>query len=125
LKCTQKLRFGNEVKIDCSIKLDKDENSYTIEPMLLIPFVENAFKHGAGYSEQPWINIKLSVKGGTMTFEVCNNYEHTSVTGKDENSGIGISNVKSRLNLLYKGNYTLIINDNNNTFHIILTLIFI
>jgi two-component system LytT family sensor kinase len=119
----QKLRFGNDVKIDCSIKLDKEENDYTIEPMLLIPFVENAFKHGAGYSEQPWINISLFVKEGTMTFEVCNNYEHTSITGKDENSGIGISNVKSRLNLLYKGKYNLIINDKNNVFHIILTVI--
>ena len=121
----QKLRFGNDVKIECSIELDKKENSYTIEPMLLIPFVENAFKYVAGYKEQPWINIKLSVKGGTMTFEVINSYEHTTATGKDENSGIGISNVKSRLNLLYKDNYNLIINDKNNMFHIILTLTFI
>ncbi len=119
----QKLRFGNDVKIDCSIKVGEEENAYTIEPMLLIPFVENAFKLGAGYNEQPWINIKLSMVNGTMTFEVSNSYEHTSVTSKDENSGIGISNVKSRLNLLYKGKYNLVINDKNNIFHIILTLI--
>jgi LytS/YehU family sensor histidine kinase len=118
----QKLRFGNEVKIDCSIMLDKEENAYTIEPMLLIPFIENAFKHGAGNSEQSWINIKVSVINATMTFEICNSHENTLAASKDEASGIGISNVKSRLNLLYKGKYNVAINDKNNIFHVILTL---
>jgi LytS/YehU family sensor histidine kinase len=118
----QKLRFGNEVHINYSTELDNQENRYIIEPMLLIPFVENAFKHGAGYLEQSWILIRLSVKGGVMTFEVCNNYEPTSIAGKYDNSGIGILNVRSRLDLLYKNNYTLLINDENHIFHIILTL---
>lgn len=119
----QKLRFGNEVKIDCAINISEEEHAYTIEPMLLIPFVENAFKHGAGYNEQQWIYITLSIVKGTMTFEVSNGYEPTSVTGKEEDSGIGISNVKSRLQLLYKGRYSLVINDKNNIFQIILTLV--
>ena len=118
----QKLRFGNEVKIDCSIVLGNEGNAYTIEPMLLIPFIENAFKHGAVFNEQPGISIKLSVVNGTMTFEVSNSYEHTSLDSKDEASGIGISNVKSRLNLLYKGKYNLVIHDGNNIFRIILIL---
>jgi two-component system LytT family sensor kinase len=119
----QRLRFGNQVKIDCAVNLSEETKEHTIEPMLLIPFVENAFKHGAGYSEQPWIDIKLSVKEGTMAFEVSNNYEHTVITSKDATSGVGISNVKSRLNLLYKNKYNLIMNDKNNIFQIILTLI--
>ena len=118
----QKLRFGNEVKIDCTVELSEEEKEYTIEPMLLIPFVENAFKHGAAYSEQPWIDIRLSVKEDTLIFEVRNNYEDASITSKEATSGIGISNVKSRLNLLYKGKYNLTLNDKNNIFHIILTL---
>ena len=64
----QKLRFSNDVKVDCAMELDEEDISYTIEPMLLIPFVENAFKHGTGYLEHPYIYIKLSVKQGSLVF---------------------------------------------------------
>ncbi|PSR57160.1 sensor histidine kinase [Adhaeribacter arboris] len=120
----QKLRFGKEVKMDYSFNLSEEENAYTIEPMLLIPFVENAFKHGIGYNKPSWIDIRLSVNEGKMTFAVSNSFEPTPAADKEENSNIGISNVKSRLNLLYKDKHTLLINDQNNTFHIILTLLF-
>jgi two-component system, LytTR family, sensor kinase len=118
----QKLRFGNDVKIDHAIKLNEDDDHYTIEPMLLIPFVENAFKHGTGCLEHPYICIKLLVSQGLLIFEVLNNFNKEPDTSKDENSGIGLNNVKTRLNMLYKNNYTLTINDSNDLFHIILTL---
>ena len=118
----QKLRFGNDVQINSSIELDNDDNLYTIEPMLLIPFVENAFKHGVGYNEQPQIDIGLSVSGGLMIFDVQNKFEDELPANKDENSGIGLSNVRSRLNLLYKNSYTLTIDNKNNLFHVTLIL---
>lgn len=118
----QKLRFGNDVLVNSRIELDDEGDQYTIEPMLLIPFVENAFKHGVGYNEQPQIDIELSVYKGLMIFEVRNKFEPEPVDSKDENSGIGLSNVQSRLNLLYHNRYTLVINDQNNLFHITLTL---
>jgi len=118
----QKLRFGNDVQVNSRIELDKEDDLYTIEPMLLIPFVENAFKHGVGYNEQPQIDIELSVNRGQMIFEVRNKFEDEPVTSKDENSGIGLANVRSRLNLLYKDNYTLTINNSDDLFHITLTL---
>jgi two-component system LytT family sensor kinase len=119
----QKLRFGNDVQVNSRIELDDEGgDQYTIEPMLLIPFVENAFKHGVGYNEQPQIDIELSVYKGLMIFEVRNKFEPEPLESKDENSGIGLSNVRSRLNLLYHNRYTLVINDQNNLFHITLTL---
>jgi LytS/YehU family sensor histidine kinase len=118
----QKLRFGNDVQVNSRIELDDEGDQYTIEPMLLIPFVENAFKHGVGYNEQPQIDIELSVYKGVMIFEVQNKFENEPAASKDENSGIGLINVRSRLNLLYHEGYTLVINDQNNLFHITLTL---
>jgi len=118
----QKLRFGDDVAIDSTIKLNNGDGHYTIEPMLLIPFVENAFKHGTGYMEHPHIAIKLLVEHDLLVFEVLNAFDTTQDISKDESSGIGLGNVKARLNMLYKNNYSLTINDDNNLFHIILTL---
>ena len=118
----QKLRFGEDVQVNCKIEDAGGNDQYNIEPMLLIPFVENAFKHGTGYKEQPRIDIELSINQGLLIFEVKNKFENGSSINKDENQGIGLNNVKSRLNLLYKNDYTLIIDDKNNLFHIALTL---
>jgi two-component system LytT family sensor kinase len=118
----QRLRFGDDLDIDSRTEVEEAALSYVIEPMLLIPFVENAFKHGVGYSGRPGIFIRLSVTEGTLTFEVKNKFEAEPADSKDESSGIGLGNVTSRLNLLYRNKYTLSINDTNNLFHIVLTL---
>jgi len=118
----QKLRFENEVSIRSAIDLNDADGRYAIEPMLLIPFVENAFKHGIGYSTHPYIYIKLLVNRESLIFEVLNNFDPEDNTSKDESSGIGLANVRTRLNMLYKNNYSLVINNSDNLFHIILTL---
>ncbi|HVI47473.1 MAG TPA: histidine kinase [Chitinophaga sp.] len=118
----QQLRFGTDVMVNVDIDVDAEGGGYAIEPMLLIPFVENAFKHGTGWVKQPQINISLSVKNGTLVFEVSNHYDKEQDTSKDENSGIGLINVKSRLDMLYRGRHTLEIRDTENIFHITLTL---
>lgn len=112
----QKLRFGSEVAINTLIEVEGD---YTIEPMLLIPFVENAFKHGIAQ-----INIQLSVKNGQLTFDVTNRFDHENAISKDENSGIGLTNVRTRLDLLYKDRHTLLIREEDHLFHVTLTLMF-
>lgn len=114
----QKLRFGNDVKIE--YETDIREVAYDIEPMLLIPFVENAFKHGTGSAETPWISIRLTVNEGVMVLEVKNRFEDQA--SKDDSSGIGLHNAKARLNMLYKGKHRLEINDRNKVFHVTLTL---
>ena len=118
----QKLRFGNDVDIDSRVEIEEGSGDHTIEPMLLIPFVENAFKHGVGYSGRPAITLRISVAYETLLFEVKNTFEAEPANTKDESSGIGLGNVISRLDLLYRNKYTLTVNDTNNLFHIILTL---
>jgi two-component system LytT family sensor kinase len=118
----QRLRFGNDVRIDSRIDAGPLGDTCTIEPMLLIPFVENAFKHGVGTTEQPKIDIHLFVKDGWMHFEVSNTYDETVSAGKEENTGLGLNNVRTRLTLLYPKEHTLQIRKVDNWFHIVLTL---
>lgn len=118
----QKLRFGDEVEISTHIDTGNDEAGIRIEPMLLIPFVENAFKHGVGMIPDPRIIVNLRVDKGILVFEVQNQFDRQQDTSKDESSGIGLNNVRMRLDLLYPGRYELEIRDENNLFHTILTL---
>lgn len=118
----QKLRFGQEVTVLTRIADHKETAAYTIEPMLLIPFVENAFKHGTSYTPHPSINIQLLVNDGVLTFEVQNEYDNDPNASKDENSGIGLANVKTRLQLLYPERHRLQIRDEPPVFQITLTL---
>lgn len=118
----QKLRFGNEVAINVKMATSETAGNYTIEPMLLIPFVENAFKHGTGYTPHPAIDIQLVMKGDVLIFEVLNEYDNDPNASKDENSGIGLANVKTRLQLLYPERHQLQIRDEPPLFHITLTL---
>jgi LytS/YehU family sensor histidine kinase len=104
----QQLRFGEDVKIIVHIQNEYPEGM--IEPMLLVPFIENAFKHGIGMVKDPFIKIALIVKEQLLTFTVENNYNPANQS-KDRHSGIGLSNVKNRLQLLYANNYQLKITD--------------
>lgn len=117
----QKLRFGREVKIGFKTTLPPEAISYQIEPLLLVPFVENAFKHGTGCAE-PFIEISLLVKNGELLFDVRNKFDRDISPGNDEGSGIGLNNVRSRLSLLYPGRHGLVIHDDKNIFSIHLTL---
>jgi two-component system, LytTR family, sensor kinase len=105
----QQLRFGDDIEIHFDIK-DLDVTQ-TIEPMLLIPFVENAFKHGVGMIEKPTIDIDLHTAGNQIFFEVKNKVNRQYKEVKDGASGIGLANVKRRLELLYPDNHQLSIND--------------
>jgi two-component system LytT family sensor kinase len=117
----QMLRFGSNVKINVDVQGDTD--LYTIEPMLLIPFVENAFKHGTGMVENPVIDISINVDAGTnlMHFKVTNKVSPMDVS-KDNNSGIGISNVKRRLAILHPGKHDLVIVNEGEIFTIDLSI---
>lgn len=114
----QKLRFGHDVHIQYEV--NAGEGHYNIEPMLLIAFVENAFKHGTGSGADAWIAIKLDVSNGVMTFDVKNRFEETG--SKDDSSGIGLHNVRARLNLLYKNRHRLEISEQDKIFQVTLTL---
>lgn len=117
----QKLRFGNDVSIEVSFDMDTDQKHCNIEPMMLIPFAENAFKHGINIDDA-FIQIYLKVKDNQLDFDVTNRYNDTIDISKDENSGIGLENIQSRLMLLYPKEHKLVIKRDNNIFHVHLTL---
>jgi hypothetical protein len=118
----QKLRFGSDVRIECNFELPQEEKDRSIEPMLLIPFVENAFKHGTGYVNDPSIAINLTVNIGVLDLQVKNKYDHEMDISKDTTSGIGLANVQSRLKLLYPEKHNLMMDTSRNLFSINLTL---
>jgi two-component sensor histidine kinase len=100
----QQLRFGEDVKVELHIHNEYSEGM--IEPMLLVPFIENAFKHGIGMVKDPFIKISITVKEPWLTFAVENNFSLGNQS-KDRHSGIGLLNVQNRLQLLYANNYQL------------------
>ncbi len=74
---------------------------YDIETILLIPFVENVFKHGTGIIEQAQIDFDFKAANNELAFTVSNKYDPVSIEVKDKASGIGLVNVQRRLDLLY------------------------
>jgi two-component system LytT family sensor kinase len=119
----QKLRTSRSADIVIETQIDEQLNNFQITPMLLIPFVENAFKHGISLQHPSHIKITLQTKGNTLYFDV-----HNSIHIKPDNdpeklkSGIGLANVKQRLALLYPGKHELIIRESAKEFFIHLTV---
>jgi len=103
----ERLRYDETLKIDFNI--EGEIKKTMIKPLLLIPLVENAFKHGARNSEKnPYININLIVTKSLINFKVENSSQNPTKKIKQQIGGIGLSNVKKRLELNYgKGNYEL------------------
>ena len=103
----EKLRYGD--RLDLSLNIVGDTCHHEIAPMLVLPFVENSFKHGTSDEiEDAWVSIDLIVRGSTLTLKVDNSKSNS--LSKDEHNyreGIGLKNVKRRLELLYKGEYEL------------------
>lgn len=116
----QKLRFGEDVEISSVIECKNKD--LMVEPMLLIPFVENAFKHGVVPVKDPFIHIALKSERQALLLTVKNKSGTDTEHSKDRDSGIGLANVRSRLKLLYPGRHALTISDRNGIFEIRLKL---
>lgn len=116
----QQQRFGKNVKLNVS--LDSIDKAYEIEPMLLIPFVENAFKHGTGMVEDATIDVELKAEKNILHFAVRNRFNEEIEEVRDKTSGIGLTNVKRRLMLLYGKNQNCWITKKDNWFLVSLQL---
>jgi LytS/YehU family sensor histidine kinase len=116
----QQQRFGK--KLEVHVSLQPTDRPYEIEPMLLIPFVENAFKHGTGMIDRPRIDINLRAENNKLYFTVRNRYDPASQEIKDGASGIGLANVQRRLQLLYAQQHSLLIAKDDHTFSISLQI---
>ena len=116
----QKHRVDSSSKIEFTNNI---KNDIEIPPLLFLPLVENSFKHGVkGDISNTFVTINLSEVGNEIIFEIENNKGFDSKVEGVPNGGIGINNIKQRLELLMPDNYTLDIFDNKNTFKVILKL---
>lgn len=110
----QKIRFEEDVEIN--LEVEGDPAAQVIEPMLMIPFVENAFKHGVGLIQSPVIDIALKITHKDLLFVVRNKITPGAPDEKDDSSGIGLQNVRRRLELLYPGTHQLEIKEDASWF---------
>ncbi len=115
----ERLRFDSRTDISFSTEIDKD---YHISPFLLIPFVENAFKHGTGSNNNSWIVIGIHVKNKNLIMQVENAKQIEKNQKANFEGGIGFDNVKKRLELLYPNSHSLHTEDNGMSYEVILKL---
>ncbi|HEY5967322.1 MAG TPA: histidine kinase [Chitinophagaceae bacterium] len=112
-------RYGNKIEISWSVEGEiKDK---FIAPLLMLPFLENAFKHGTSEQiEKSWLSVDISVMHGTLKCKIANSKnEYVSLRA----NGIGINNVKKRLEFIYPGKFDLKINDEGDFFVVSMMLI--
>lgn len=115
------IRFGN--KLDVSLNILSDIDKFYMSPMLLLPLVENAFKHGASkLNQDAWIRMDLSIKQDILTVKIENNCPDDVSKNGVCNNGIGLENVRRRLEILYEGMHDLNILSESGTFLVILKI---
>ena len=110
-----RLRYTRKVHINVDVPPQLPE--LKLPPLMLIIFVENAFKHGISYREESFIDIKLRVENKRLLFSCCNS-KPTQVQRTNEKGGMGLQNVRQRLELLYDDDYTLDISDGEKTYEV-------
>jgi two-component system, LytTR family, sensor kinase len=113
-------RLRKDEKYSISFDVESGVKGFALCPLLFIPFVENAFKHVSHSHNKNEVRIRLSKDGSNVQLSVFNTKEN-HVNGK-EYKGIGLKNVKRRLELLYKDRYELVIKDGSETYEVNLSL---
>ncbi|MGC4021614.1 MAG: histidine kinase [Cyclobacteriaceae bacterium] len=102
----ERLRLNNEVPID--FEVEGEVENKLITPLIFITFLENAFKHGvSANTANSWVKINMKMEGNNCTYSVTNSKLKEVLTETKEKSGIGLQNLKRRLELSYSGRYEL------------------
>ena len=112
-----KLRYTDQVKLNLNVP-DSPSEDIVVAPLVFIPFVENAFKHGVSYNKPSEIDISIEKKDDRLVFHSSN----TKSNVKHEFGGVGLNNVTKRLELIYGNDYTLDIKDEDDTYSVTLDL---
>jgi len=114
----ERIRYGNALEMD--INLPGDTDGLHVAPLMLLPFIENCFKHGiSNILDQPWLSLHVTIEDRTMTMKLLNS---KPARPSHRTPGIGIDNVRKRLALLYPGKHELVINEEEEVFIVILKL---
>jgi two-component system LytT family sensor kinase len=120
----QNMRLALSPDILIDIQIEDIIGYYEIAPMLLIPFVENAYKHGISHQAKSWINVNLYKKGNTLHLDVYNSTHPVNENDPERfQSGTGLDNVKQRLQLLYPQKHELVVRQSPKEFFVHLSLI--
>lgn len=113
----ERLRLNEEVPI--TFEVDGDVAGARITPLILIAFLENAFKHGIGNGGgNSWITVSIRVVAGTLDYRVANSIVQQSEKTVRDASGIGLANVRRRLELSYPDNYRLDVNEDGERYRV-------
>jgi len=115
----QKMRVSEEV--DIQFKVQGNPSGHVIPPMLFQPFIENAFKYGISQLRPSQIKIDLIVEPNKLVFQT-KNTKHPVIQSQNKHKGIGIKNVKKRLDLLLKSRHQLEVIDGDNFFSVVLEI---
>ena len=114
----QRARLRDSVRVDYRVR--GDPAGMTIAPLLLITYVENAFKHGVSPEEPSEINIEVDIGGGRVTLRVVNTI--VAIRFREADSGVGLENTRQRLKLLYPGRHELTIDKTDDRYGVTLTI---
>ena len=117
----ERLRFSSTDPIQIEFTTEGDLQSFRVPPMILIPFVENAFKHGIEFNNPSFVRIRLKILEQQMEFSVENSV-HGAPTEPGAHNGIGLHNVKRQLEILYPGTHELRIDQRPDSYSIHLTI---
>jgi hypothetical protein len=117
-----KLRMS--AKIDLSVSFPEKCADINIPPLLFIPFIENAFKHGISYREKSYIDISMKANDNSVSFRSANSLLKVREDQEPNHSGIGLENASKRLNLLFPGKHSLKINKSETEFEVQLEIDF-
>lgn len=112
----QRLRLDEEDEVLIALNISGPYNNKRIAPLLLAPFVENAFKHGIRYGQSALVKIDFAVAGSVLHFKVSNTNFSMDANQRAEKTGVGLENVRRRLSLLYPGRHQLVLEDKKDTF---------
>jgi len=117
-----KLRMSS--KISLTVSFPETYEDINIPPLIFIPFIENAFKHGISYREKSFIDISMTTEKESLKFRCANSLVKTREENDSNHSGIGLENVTKRLNLLFPGTHEIKINKSETEFEVLLQINF-
>jgi two-component system, LytTR family, sensor kinase len=117
----EQIRHQKKTKI--SFTLEGNPENFQIPPLMLISFVENAFKHGVNTTiKKSWVDVRLEVVETTLIFNIANS-KPPKVAQEAQNGGIGIINIKKRLELIYPQKHSLAINSTPEAYEVCLKIV--